>query len=861
MPVQPEHEPAEGSPASWAGRHPGAGQAVEDLGRGWALFTRQGWNRQRVAATVAAILINFLALLVTINLIPGLSASTEWDVVLAVVLAAILTAALRPALQALALAFGWVGVLVIGLFARAAILYVAFVVTPDIHVDGFWPAFAASWLAAVITIAISWLVSAGDETEFLCQLLMFSRPRRTPRQDEPGVVMLQIDGLAAPLLQWAVVPATCPPSAAGSGQAAIASRPGTPRCRRPRRPARRGCCTATTGACRLSAGSKRTRAGSSWPARPKDAALIESRMSDGRGLLADGGVSISNLFSGDAPMSHLTLSGFALGGRPARSFAAFFISPYGFTRSFMLTIGEAVKEVYQARRQRLRGIEPRIRRSSVFAAQRAISNVLLRDLNTVLVAQYIMRGAKSIFCDYTDYDEIAHHAGPTRAESLRALEGVDRVIGTLAALAAHAPRPYEFVILSDHGQSQGADLPAAVWHSAGGGRPRPHGRRGQPHHGQHRRDRNRRGPDAGQPLPGRGQATARHGRHAVALQARRGGRSGGGGGGVRDRPRPRRADIRAAAVGKPATPGERAAAVGTPATPGERAAAVATPVDRTPHTAGHPDAARPGVHRPATRDPATRARSPRTGVAASGNLALVYFPRHPGRLTAEEIETAYPGLLAGLASHPGIGFVCTRTSSDGPVVLGRDGVHRLGSGQITGADPLAAFGPQAAADLLSHDSCDHVGDLVINSRLDSGTDEVAAFEELVGCHGGLGGWQGQAVLVHPATWPVDGELIGAECVHRQLVRWLERVGHRSDLRLHRRERWFSLVSWCRRPAPASSARTRSRLPPRQHPEWPAPRQRSGTCAPPQHATFEWIDRRLWCDTRVRIMAYQDNTPA
>ena len=122
----------------------------------------------------------------------------------------------------------------------------------------------------------------------------------------------------------------------------------------------------------------------------------------------------------------------------------------------MLTIGEAVKEVYQARRQRLRGIEPRIRRSSVFAAQRAISNVLLRDLNTVLVAQYIMRGAKSIFCDYTDYDEIAHHAGPTRAESLRALEGVDRVIGTLAALAAHAPRPYEFVILSDHGQSQGA---------------------------------------------------------------------------------------------------------------------------------------------------------------------------------------------------------------------------------------------------------------------------------------------------------------------------------------------------------------------------------------------------------------------
>ena len=60
---------------------------------------------------------------------------------------------------------------------------------------------------------------------------------------------------------------------------------------------------------------------------------------------------------------------------------------------------------------------------------------------------------------------------------------------------------------------------------------------------------------------------------------------------------------------------------------------------------------------------------------------------------------------------------------------------------------------------------------------------MAAFEELVGCHGGLGGWQGQAVLVHPAGWPVDEDLVGAESVHRQLVRWLERAGHRSDLTL------------------------------------------------------------------------------
>ncbi len=67
-------------------------------------------------------------------------------------------------------------------------------------------------------------------------------------------------------------------------------------------------------------------------------------------------------------------------------------------------------------------------------------------------------------------------------------------------------------------------------------------------------------------------------------------------------------------------------------------------------------------------------------------------------------------------------------------------------------------------------------------------DEVAAFEELVGCHGGLGGWQTRPLLVYPAEWTVDedllddrGRLRGAETVHRQLVRWLERLGQREDL--------------------------------------------------------------------------------
>ena len=71
---------------------------------------------------------------------------------------------------------------------------------------------------------------------------------------------------------------------------------------------------------------------------------------------------------------------------------------------------------------------------------------------------------------------------------------------------------------------------------------------------------------------------------------------------------------------------------------------------------------------------------------------------------------------------------------------------------------------------------------MLNSPLDPGTGEVAAYEELVGNHGGLGGWQTQAVLVHPAAWPVDeAPLRGADAVHRQLVGWLRHVGQRVSI--------------------------------------------------------------------------------
>jgi hypothetical protein len=115
------------------------------------------------------------------------------------------------------------------------------------------------------------------------------------------------------------------------------------------------------------------------------------------------------------------------------------------------------------------------------------------------------------------------------------------------------------------------------------------------------------------------------------------------------------------------------------------------------------------------------------------------------------------------------------------VAIGAKGRNELDRGRLVGVDPLAPFGPDAVDDLRRLDAMPNVGDIVLNSRLDPDTQEVAAFEELVGSHGGLGGWQTSAFVLHPADWllAANGRLVGAPAVHKQLVSWLDSAGIRE----------------------------------------------------------------------------------
>ncbi|MEV6300604.1 phage holin family protein [Actinoplanes sp. NPDC051861] len=644
-----------------------------------------------VLSTLVTVLLGSAAVAFTVWVVPGITAENGWAVLGAAVLLGVLGAVLRPLLVTVLTAIGWPGVVLGWIVTQALLVYLALWLAPGIHVTDFWTAFWASWLGAILVSAGLWVVTAGQPGAVTHHLLRVNRHfrRSVPPSDVPGVIMIQIDGLSAPLAHWAIeagnlptlgrwlrggshtltewhaqLPATTPASQAGLLHGASAEVPAFRWYEK------------TTG--RLVVTN-----------HPRDSALVESRCSDGHGLLADGGVSVSNVFSGDAATSLLTMSTIPeRQNGPARYLSAYLIDPFGLTRSLVLTVGEIVKELHQARRQRMRRVEPRMHRNWSYVLLRGITNVLLRHLNLAVIAEQMMRGAPSVYCDFVDYDEIAHHAGHSRPESLASLEGIDSVLATLEEVAAAAPRPYEFVVLSDHGQSQGATFEQ---------------------------------------------------RYGLRLE-----------------------DLV-----------EKLTAAG---------GVVAT---KENEQAGRTEMLKAGLTRTKEekKDPAEAAAAaperPEIVIASSGNLALIYLARMSGRVTLEEIEERHPDLLTGLAEHPGVGWVMVRSRSEGPVVLGRSGRRRLDDDKIEGLDPLVGFGPRAAEDLRRHDLLANTGDLVVNSIWDPVTQEVAAFEDLIGCHGGMGGWQNRPVLIHPRAWKPPRELVGADAVHRQLCEWMEQTGCRA----------------------------------------------------------------------------------
>jgi hypothetical protein len=159
-------------------------------------------------------------------------------------------------------------------------------------------------------------------------------------------------------------------------------------------------------------------------------------------------------------------------------------------------------------------------------------------------------------------------------------------------------------------------------------------------------------------------------------------------------------------------------------------------------------------------------------VLGSGNLGLVYLMEERRRLMLEELNERHPELIPALRGHQHVGWVLVRSAEHGPVVLGARGARYLADGRVEGEDPLALFSPNAPAHLSRTDGFAHAPDILVGSFYDPQLDEGCAFEELISFHGGIGGFQTRAFILHPVDLSMPEEpIVGAASVHDLLSGW------------------------------------------------------------------------------------------
>ena len=189
---------------------------------------------------------------------------------------------------------------------------------------------------------------------------------------------------------------------------------------------------------------------------PQDCAEIERRRATGIGLLVDGGSSRGNLLSGEAEDVILTVSRMEAEKKSNPGYRAFLANGDNVTRTLVLFIWEVVLEWTAAARAIRRDVRPRGHRGGIYPLMRGALCVFVRDLIVSGVLTDMMRGRPAVYATFSSYDEVAHHSGLERADTLEALRKLDIQFAQIDRARRFAPRPYEIVVLSDHGQTQGA---------------------------------------------------------------------------------------------------------------------------------------------------------------------------------------------------------------------------------------------------------------------------------------------------------------------------------------------------------------------------------------------------------------------
>lgn len=399
----------------------------------------------------------------------------------------------------------------------------------------------------------------------------------------------------------------------------------------------------------------------------------------------------------------------------------------------IVLLGWDIALEYRSRiRQKTKNVQPRLgkeKRGGIYPIVRAFTTVFLRDLTIYILIGDIFAGQKdAIYATMFGYDEIAHHSGIRDKDAFEVLKKLDRQFGRLESAAKEAKRKYHFVVLSDHGQSQGHTFKQRYGYTL---------------------EDLVKSKMSGDVVSHGYMNTDEGGMYSKLV--------------VRDITQdPKLPVAKIKGDGKDKESKEKFPE------DAESTQAKQVPLDLDIPDDGSSDESKDKKDK--------KEEKPEVIVLASGNLGLVYFTKWKERVTYEQLEEKYPGLIETVAKHEGVGFVLVDSKKSGPMVIGNKGTYLLDSKNVDGSDPLKAFGENAAMHIERENSFKFVPDLLINSKYWSKTDEVAAFEELIGCHGGLGGTQSRPFILFPKNLPIPKvEIIGAEHVYHVFKAWLREM--------------------------------------------------------------------------------------
>ena len=334
------------------------------------------------------------------------------------------------------------------------------------QVDSLWTGIAVSIGLTIADVLVGTMFSIDDTVAydwFVVRPLMrkFSAP---PPSSTPGVLFLEIDGLAEPILRQAIDSGYMPTLKRWIEDGSHTLMSWEPDLSSQTSASQAGILLGdNTGIPAFRWYDKE--AGKLMVSSNMEAAKeLERRLSTNQGLLTDGGASRWNVFSGDATDCLCTFSAF--NERSARRRGA--MPRISATRlpsrgRIGLLFGDVVRERYQAWLQVQQDIRAAdsIVDSSTHSCEPGTTTVM-QEASLFMLITDMFRGVPAVYNTFFAYDEVAHHSGIDRPDAFKVLRTLDQVFAKLERAAESATATISLRRPLRSRPKHGRDIPATL---------------------------------------------------------------------------------------------------------------------------------------------------------------------------------------------------------------------------------------------------------------------------------------------------------------------------------------------------------------------------------------------------------------